>query len=96
VSVVARLTPLGHLRPVRRLPVRPTRVCRGRAGYVDAVCTGWLANADGEAYTLANNLEKALKAYEKAHAWQELFTLALQQKLPKQAIVEMCGRVTGR
>ncbi|RSH95270.1 hypothetical protein EHS25_000356 [Saitozyma podzolica] len=46
------------------------------------------------AYTLANNCEKALKAHEKAHSWQELFTLALQQKLPKQAIVDMCGRVT--
>jgi elongator complex protein 1 len=46
------------------------------------------------AYSLANKLEKALKAYEKAHAWRDLFTLAVQQKMPRQAIVDMCERVT--
>ncbi len=50
---------------------------------------------DDPAYTLAAQPEKTLKAYEKAHAWRELFTLALQQKMPKQAIAELCERVTG-
>ena len=46
------------------------------------------------AYTLANRPDKALKAYEKAHAWRELFALALEQQLPKSAIDEMCERVS--
>lgn len=45
-------------------------------------------------YTLARKPEKTCKAYEKAHAWRELFTLALQQKMPKQSILELCERVT--
>lgn len=38
---------------------------------------------------------KAMKSYEKAHAWRELFTLANEQKLDKEAIAAMVERVTG-
>ncbi|KAK4687641.1 elongator complex protein 1, partial [Tremellales sp. Uapishka_1] len=46
------------------------------------------------AYTLASDAAKAMKAYEKAHAWRDLFTLALQQRIPQHALLEMCERVT--
>jgi hypothetical protein len=39
---------------------------------------------------------KAMKAYEKAHAWRELFTLANEQKLDEDAIAAMVERVTGK
>jgi elongator complex protein 1 len=47
------------------------------------------------AYTLANKLDKALKAYEKAHAWRELFALATTVKRSKDEIIDMSGRVAG-
>jgi len=47
------------------------------------------------AYTLSAKPEKALKAYERAHAWRELFALALQQQLPQDTIAEMSERVAG-
>jgi elongator complex protein 1 len=47
------------------------------------------------AYTLASKPEKSLKAYEKAHAWRQLFASALQQNLSRESIVEMCERVAG-
>jgi hypothetical protein len=39
---------------------------------------------------------KAMKAYEKAHAWRELFTLAKEQQLDEEAIAAMVERVTGK
>jgi hypothetical protein len=45
---------------------------------------------------MANKLDKALKAYEKAHAWRELFALALSLQKSKEDILDMCGRVTGQ
>jgi len=39
---------------------------------------------------------KAMKAYEKAHAWRELFTLAKEQQLNEEAIAAMVERVTGK
>lgn len=47
------------------------------------------------AYSLARLPQKALKAYEKAHAWRELFTLAQQTELPKEVIAGICARVSG-
>jgi len=47
------------------------------------------------AYTMAQYPAKAMKAYEKAHAWRELFTLANEQKLDAEAIAAMVERVTG-
>lgn len=44
------------------------------------------------AYTLGGQRDKALKAYEKAHAWRELFTLA--RDLDLSATAAMVGRVT--
>jgi elongator complex protein 1 len=44
---------------------------------------------------MAQHPAKAMKAYEKAHAWRELFTLANEQKLDKEAIAAMVERVTG-
>ena len=48
------------------------------------------------AYTLANKTEKALKAYERAHAWRELFALAVNEKLSEKAIADMVERVAGK
>jgi elongator complex protein 1 len=48
------------------------------------------------AYTLASKIPKALKAYEKAHAWRELFAFAIRQNLPKEELSEMAERVTGQ
>lgn len=36
-----------------------------------------------------------MKAYEKAHAWRELFTIAKERELDDQAIAGMVERVTG-
>jgi elongator complex protein 1 len=36
-----------------------------------------------------------MKAYEKAHAWRELFTMAKEQQLDEGAIAAMVERVTG-
>lgn len=46
------------------------------------------------AYILAGQEAKALKAYERAHAWRELFTLAKNQ--PADVIAGMVERVTGK
>lgn len=51
--------------------------------------------ADIAAYSLANKTERALKAFEKAHAWRELFTLAKEQKVEKERVLEMVERVNG-
>lgn len=45
---------------------------------------------------MASHPAKAMKAYEKAHAWRELFTVAKEQKLEDQAIASMVERVTGK
>lgn len=45
---------------------------------------------------MASHPAKAMKAYEKAHAWRELFTLAKQQRLDEQAVASMVERVTGQ
>ena len=37
-----------------------------------------------------------MKAYEKAHAWRELFALALKQETPKSALDGISERVTGK
>lgn len=52
--------------------------------------------ADGIAYSMASHPAKAMKAYEKAHAWRELFTVAKEQQLDDQAIAAMVERVTGQ
>lgn len=44
-------------------------------------------------FSLASNKPRAMKSYEKAHAWKELFTLALTEKLEEGEIAEMCERV---
>ncbi|KLT46470.1 IkappaB kinase complex, IKAP component [Cutaneotrichosporon oleaginosum] len=45
-------------------------------------------------YALGGKREKALKAYEKAHAWRELFTLARELDTPPDAIASMVERVS--
>jgi elongator complex protein 1 len=45
---------------------------------------------------LAQHPAKAMKAFEKAHAWRELFTMAKDQQLDAEAISEMVGRITGK
>lgn len=37
-----------------------------------------------------------MKAYEKAHAWRELFTMAKEQKQDEETIAAMVERVTGK
>lgn len=44
---------------------------------------------------MASHPAKAMKAYEKAHAWRELFTIAKVRELDDQAIAAMVERVTG-
>lgn len=46
------------------------------------------------AYSLGGKPERALKAYEKAHAWRELFTLASQLDQPKEAVTGWVDKVT--
>lgn len=43
---------------------------------------------------MANKPQKALKAYERAHAWRELFALAKKEGLSKESLDEMIERVT--
>ncbi|WVR09089.1 hypothetical protein IAU60_006151 [Kwoniella sp. DSM 27419] len=45
-------------------------------------------------YVLAKKEDKALRAYEKAHAWRELFTLTRKLQVEKDKVTEMVGRVT--
>lgn len=45
---------------------------------------------------MAKQPKKALKAYEKAHAWRELFALAKEQEVSSDALYEMCERVSGK
>ncbi|WOO84954.1 Elongator complex protein 1 [Vanrija pseudolonga] len=45
------------------------------------------------AYTFAGKPDRALKAFEKAHAWRELFTLA-EKQLDKDGIASLVERVT--
>ncbi|WWD21132.1 hypothetical protein CI109_105613 [Kwoniella shandongensis] len=45
-------------------------------------------------YTLAGKPTKALKAYERAHAWRELFTLAKKEEVKRESLLEMVERVT--
>lgn len=61
---------------------------------------GELGHATGSqkltlAYTLAGKTDKTLKAYERAHAWRELFALAVKEKLSEKAISDMVERVAG-
>jgi elongator complex protein 1 len=44
---------------------------------------------------MASHPAKAMKAYEKAHAWRELFTIAKERQLDDQTIADMVERVTG-
>ncbi|WVW79282.1 hypothetical protein I302_101249 [Kwoniella bestiolae CBS 10118] len=45
-------------------------------------------------YILAKKDDKALKAYEKAHAWRELFTLAKRLRVSEDETAQICERVT--
>nr|XP_018259126.1 elongator complex protein 1 [Kwoniella dejecticola CBS 10117]OBR81284.1 elongator complex protein 1 [Kwoniella dejecticola CBS 10117] len=45
-------------------------------------------------YVLGKQEKKALKAYEKAHAWRELFTLAKKLDVSKDETLQICVRVT--
>ncbi|OCF35522.1 elongator complex protein 1 [Kwoniella heveanensis BCC8398] len=45
-------------------------------------------------YVLAKEDEKALRAYERAHAWRELFTLTRKLNLEKNKVSELVQRVT--
>ncbi|WVQ93259.1 hypothetical protein IAU59_000325 [Kwoniella sp. CBS 9459] len=45
-------------------------------------------------YVLAKKDEKALRAYERAHAWRELFTLTRKLNLEKNKVSELVQRVT--
>lgn len=47
------------------------------------------------AYEIASKPLKAMAAYEKAHAWQPLFTLAAQQDLTPENLKTMAYRVGG-
>lgn len=67
-----------------------------REFYHAAICTSGLWRELTVAYTMAQYPAKAMKAYEKAHAWRELFTMAKEQDLDEETIAAMVERVTGK
>lgn len=42
---------------------------------------------------MAGNRARALKSYDKAHAWKELFTLAKLEKLPASEMQDLVQRI---
>ncbi|CED83780.1 IkappaB kinase complex, IKAP component [Phaffia rhodozyma] len=44
-------------------------------------------------FTLALNTPRAMKAYEKAHLWKELFTLAFTEGFEDERVVSLCQNV---
>ena len=50
---------------------------------------------DPAVFRQAQTFDKAMLAYEKALYWQDLFDIAVQQKMPKDEIVEVAYRVAG-
>lgn len=44
---------------------------------------------------MAGKPARALKAYEKAHAWKELFTLAMTQKIEPDAMSDLIEKIAG-
>lgn len=42
---------------------------------------------------MAGNRARALKSYDKAHAWKELFTLAKLEKLPEDEMQNLVKRI---
>lgn len=42
---------------------------------------------------MAGNRARALKSYDKAHAWKELFTLAKLEKLPEDEMQDLVKRI---
>lgn len=48
------------------------------------------------AYLLGDKPRRAMTAYEKAHAWRELFALASKQKIESSELEDICDRVSGK
>ncbi|KAJ9111710.1 hypothetical protein QFC19_001070 [Naganishia cerealis] len=46
------------------------------------------------AYLLGDQPQRAMNAYEKAHAWRELFALASKQKIGTSELEDICDRVS--
>ncbi|KAJ9121784.1 hypothetical protein QFC22_002406 [Naganishia vaughanmartiniae] len=46
------------------------------------------------AYLLGDKPQRAMNAYEKAHAWRELFALASKQKIASSELEDICDRVS--
>lgn len=47
------------------------------------------------AFTRAGKPAKAMKAFEKAHAWRELFAMAQKEAVPAEEQQDIIVRVTG-
>jgi hypothetical protein len=47
------------------------------------------------AFEISGKVFKAMKAYEKAHAWRPLFTLAMKSGLDDEKFKELSYRVAG-
>jgi elongator complex protein 1 len=47
------------------------------------------------AFELSGKTSKAMMAYEKAHAWRPLFTLAMKSELDEEKFKELSYRVAG-
>ena len=47
------------------------------------------------AFSMASNRQRAMKSYDKAHAWRELFTLARMEGLDDKEMSELSHRVAG-
>lgn len=52
-------------------------------------------NISGLAFVQAKRLRKAMVAYEKAAMWQELFGIAVNEKLESEELRDMALRVAG-
>lgn len=54
-----------------------------------------LIQCQSVAFHLADNRSRAMKAYEKAHAWKEFFTLALTSEPAEEpeVILELCEKI---
>jgi elongator complex protein 1 len=47
------------------------------------------------AFVLGERLDRAMVAYEQAHAWRQLFALAISEKIEAEELNDMCERVSG-
>jgi len=70
----------------RRLTVSPS-------GHGSAVLLDLVEALAG--FVLGERFDRAMVAYEQAHAWRQLFALAISEKIEVDELTDMCERVSG-